>query len=74
MTMQKMFGVLLMLIGLGEFLFAKNIFKFTRQLDSSRIMHFERWPSWMFPTWIWMMRIVGLLIVVIGVMLYLKDR
>ena len=74
MTAQKMAGLFLITLGLLECIFAKYIFKFATQIDGSKIMHFERWPSWMFPTWIWMMRIGGLLIVTIGVMMYMKNN
>jgi len=74
MLAQKISGVLLILIGLAFSIFAKKIFDFGAGSDiSKKYMHFEKWPAWMFPAWIWMMRIFGIFVAVAGVLFLLNS-
>ena len=69
MIAQKICGLILIFLGLGNIFFAKRIFDFFAQLPGAEMMHFERWPVWMFPVWIWGIRIGGIMLVIIGVLL-----
>jgi uncharacterized membrane protein len=74
MLSEKVCGIILVFLGLGETFFAKKIFDFFIQLPGTKIWQIERWPPWMFPTWIWLMRITGILLVVVGLLLIFTKR
>ena len=73
MPFEKLSGFLIILLGLGVAFLADKIFNWTAHLNSSRTM-IERWPPWMIPTWIWIMRVAGIATVLIGVLLILRNK
>jgi hypothetical protein len=74
MLAQKIFGILLILAGLGFSIFAGKIFGFGAQSETSKkYMQFHKWPAWMVPTWLWMMRIFGAFLAVAGVIFLLTN-
>jgi cytochrome b subunit of formate dehydrogenase len=74
MQIEKLCALLLVFLGLVEFIFAKTIFNFARKFHSSRFMHFERWPAYGPSAWIWMMRIFGLFLAVTGTIMFFKEN
>jgi hypothetical protein len=73
MLIQKICGFILLFLGLGQTLFAEKLFNYTIRSNSAKIMHFDRWPAWMFPTSIWMIRFGGILIIIGGILLIIKN-
>lgn len=73
MPFQKLSGVLIILLGLGVAFFADKIFNWTAQLNSARTM-IDRWPQWMIPTWILIMRVAGIATVLIGALLIFRNK
>jgi ABC-type multidrug transport system permease subunit len=71
MSIQRACGLVLALLSLIEIVFAQNIFNYCVQ---HKFMTFEKWPPWMFPAWVWMMRIGGIVVLIGSVMLYLKNK
>jgi hypothetical protein len=76
MSLRILAGISLIILGLGETIFAQRIFDYFVRTDSSRTiqMRFDRWPPWMFPTWVWMMRFAGLLAAWGGLIMIIKNR
>jgi hypothetical protein len=60
MITQKICGLILIFLGLGNIFFAKRIFDFFAELPGGKAF-VQGWPAWMFPAWIWGMRIVGIM-------------
>jgi len=67
-------GIIFIFWGLGHIFFAKRIFDFFARLPGAETMHFERWPAWMFPAWIWGIRIGGILLVLGGLSFVFNNR
>jgi len=74
MIAQRVCGIILILFALAHVFYAKRIFDFFARLPSSKTMHFEEWPAWMFPAWVWLMRIIGIIGVVGGFFMVFIDR
>ena len=73
MSLQQMCGFATILLGIGGFLFAKKLFNFSSKLPGSKLMHFERWPSWIFPAWVLLMRFGGIMLIATGLLVLLKE-
>jgi hypothetical protein len=67
--------VVLILLCLGISLFAEKIFYFTSRWGGPFGEEWvKRWPGWMFPVWLWMVRIVGILGAIVGIWLLLDRK
>lgn len=68
-------GLLLIIIGSGNCVFAKKVFDFSQKLHlpGSRITQYDEWPSWFFPVWVWTIPKFGLLVAFIGVGMVLDN-
>ena len=73
MSIQRLCFIVLMFLALGACFFAKEIFNFAIRSSGSK-MFIERWPTWMIPVYIWMVRIIGIVIAIISFILFMKNR
>lgn len=74
MSAQQICGIAFILLGIGGLLFAKKLFAFSRKLPGARLMHFERWPGWMFPAWVLLIRLGGIMSITGGLLLLLWNE
>jgi hypothetical protein len=67
-------SIVLILVCLGGALFAKKTFYFSIRPGSFGAWYVRKFPQWMFPIMIWLIRIVGILGAIIGVWLLVDRR
>jgi hypothetical protein len=73
MLIQKICGVILLFVGLGEILLAEKLVNYSIRSRSSKIMHFDQWPVWGISVIIWTVRFGGILIIIGGILLIIKN-
>jgi hypothetical protein len=73
MLIQKICGVILLFVGLGEILLAERLVNYSIHSRSSKIMHFDQWPVWSISAIIWTVRFGGILIIIGGILLIMKN-
>jgi len=73
MLIQKICGVILLFVGLGEILLAERLVNYSIRSRSSRIMHFDQWPAWGISAVIYTVRFGGILIIIGGILLIIKN-
>jgi hypothetical protein len=73
MLIQKICGVILLFLGLGQILLAERLVNYSIRSKSSKIMHFDQWPTWGISATIWMVRFGGILIIIVGMLLIIKN-
>jgi len=71
---QKIAGVLIIVIGLGLFFFSKKIFASSSDLPPFDHGPLDRWTGSMLDVWIFLTRIIGILIAGIGMILLLGGE
>jgi len=72
MLIQKICGVILLFVGLGEILLAERLVNYSIRSRTSRIMHFDQWPVWGISVIIWTVRFGGVLIIIGGILLIIR--
>ena len=66
--------VVLILLCLGVSLFAKKTFYFSIRPGTFGEWYVRRWPNWMFPFCVWLIRVGGIVGVAVGVWLLLDKK
>jgi hypothetical protein len=73
MLVQKICGVILLFVGLGQILFAERLVNYSIRAKSSKMMHFDQWPVWGISAAIWTVRFGGILAITGGILLIIKN-
>jgi hypothetical protein len=73
MLTQKICGVILLFLGLGQILLAERWVNYSIRSKTSKIMHFDQWPAWGISVTIWMVRFGGILIIIVGTLLIIRN-